>query len=70
MVGLKVYHGTKQLLPEKDELALDDATPTFGLDEPVNVGDPIRVDWINHDDTYSHSVSVIVGIIPKGIIKV
>jgi len=67
LVEVKVYHGGTQILPEKGGLALDDATPTFVVNRPVRAGDPIRVEWINHDDTYEHTVSVIVGIIRKPI---
>jgi len=60
LVEVKVYHGSKQILPEKGGIALDDATPTFGANEPVKIGDDIRVVWINHDDTYEHTISAIV----------
>lgn len=65
LVEIKVWHGSTQLLPEKGGLALDDATPTFVDDREVRAGDPIRVEWVNHDDTYSHTVSVVVGVIRK-----
>jgi len=65
LVEVKVFHGTRQVLPDKDGIALDDATPTFTIERDVNLGDPIRVEWINHDDTYEHTVSVIVSTVPK-----
>lgn len=65
LVEVKVFHGSTQILPEKGGLALDDATPTFIVEREVRAGDSIRVDWINHDDSYAHTVSVIVGIIRK-----
>ena len=64
LVEVKVYHGSTQILPEKGGLALDDTSPTFIVERAVKAGDPIRVEWINHDDTYSHTISVIVGIVP------
>jgi hypothetical protein len=64
LLEVKVFHGSTQILPEKGGLALDDATPTFTVERYVRVGDPIRVEWINHDDTYEHTVSVVVGIVP------
>lgn len=66
-MGIKVFHGMVQILPEKDELALDDATPTFAMERLINLGDSIRVDWINHDNTYSHTISVIVNIVPEKV---
>ena len=65
LVEVKVYHGSKQIVPEKGGVALDNATPTFMIEEPVREGDAIKVVWINHDDTYEHTISVIVGIVPK-----
>jgi len=65
LVEVKVFHGSKQIVPEKGGVALDDATPSFILEEKVNLGDSIRVDYVNHDDTYDHTISVIVGILPK-----
>jgi hypothetical protein len=65
LVEVKVFHGTRQILPEKGGIALDNATPSFVIERDVSLGDPIRVEWINHDDTYPHSISVIVSIVPK-----
>jgi len=63
LVEVKVYHGSKQIVPEMGGIALDNATPTFIVEEPVKQGDAIKVFWINHDDTYEHTITVVVGII-------
>ena len=65
LIEIKVFHGSTQILPEKDGIALDDASPTFIIEKAVKAGDPIRVEWINHDSVYSHTISVIVGIVPR-----
>ena len=65
LVEVKVFHGSTQILPEKGGLALDDATPSFSIERAIKAGDSVRVGWVNHDDTYSHTISVVVGIIPK-----
>jgi len=65
LVEVKVFHGTTQILPEKGGIALDDATQGFIIEREVRSGDPIRVEWINHDDTYEHTISVIVNILRK-----
>lgn len=69
LVEVKVFHGSTQILPEKGGVALDDATPSFGVERWIRLGDPIRVDWINHDDTYEHTISVVVNIEEKFVVK-
>jgi len=56
-----IYHKTKQILPEgRTGITLDDATQTFDINEPVVENDPIKVRVINHDDTWEHTIAVIV----------
>ncbi|MCD6493919.1 MAG: hypothetical protein J7K36_09045 [Archaeoglobaceae archaeon] len=62
LVGVKVFLNTRQILPQEGVIALDNATQSFKLFVPCKKGDIIRVDWENHDDTYSHTVSVIVNV--------
>jgi len=61
-VGIKVWHGEKQILPTSGWLALDDITQTFPIRRKVRQGDSIRIDWKN-DEIFDHKVSVIVSII-------
>lgn len=63
LVDVRVFMGTTQVLPRIGYIALDDATPTFGIQEPIKSGDTIRVEWVNTDSTYPHTISVIVNII-------
>lgn len=67
LVEIKVFQGMTQILPDKGSVALDDATQPFSIMRSINLGDPIRVDWINHDDTYTHTTSVVVSIEEKPI---
>ncbi|MDI6860139.1 MAG: hypothetical protein QMC85_06565 [Methanocellales archaeon] len=52
---------------EDQFIALDDATPTFHTSYPVSVGNTLRAEWYNYDDTYSHTVPVIVTMMSKPI---
>lgn len=63
LVDVRVFMGTTQVLPRIGYIALDDATPTFGIQESIKSGDTIRVEWVNTDSTYPHTISVIVNII-------
>lgn len=65
LVEIRVWHGSTQILPEKGGIALDGATSTFGIEKLIKLGDPIRVEWINHDNAYEHTVSIIVNIEKK-----
>lgn len=65
LVEIKVWHGSTQILPEKGGIALDGATPTFSIEKPIKLGDSIRVEWVNHDNIYEHTVSIIVNIEKK-----
>jgi len=62
LVGIKVFLNTQQILPQEGVIALDNATQAFKLAVPCRKSDKLRVDWENHDDTYPHTVSVIVNI--------
>lgn len=52
---------------ENQFIALDDATPTFHTSYPVSVGKTLRVEWYNYDDTYPHTVPVVVSMMSKPI---
>lgn len=69
LVAVKVFHGGKQILPRMGVLALDDTTQPFEIFEPVKSGDPIRIDFENHDGIHSHTVSVVVGLKEGGIVE-
>ena len=46
-------------------ISLDDAAPPFIISFPVNAGKTLRVEWYNYDDTYPHTVPVIVSMMSK-----
>jgi len=50
---------------ENQFISLDDAAPTFITSFPVRAGKTLRVEWYNYDDTYPHTVPVIVTMISK-----
>jgi len=61
LVEVFIHRKTEQILPEgRVGIALDDATQVFQINEPVVHGEPIQVTAINHDSTYSHTITVIV----------
>ena len=60
LIGIRIFLNGKQILPQVGVVALDGATERFAIIEQCKKGDWLRVDWENHDDTYSHTVSIIV----------
>lgn len=47
-------------------IALDNFTETLNPSWPVERGDPVEMYLINHDNTYSHTISAIVHISTGG----
>lgn len=71
LVELFIHKKKEQILPEgKTGIALDNATYIFQIDKPVTQGDPIQVTAVNHDDTYSHTVTAIIYVEEKTPISV
>jgi len=68
-VEVSVNHGGKNICPSTGSIALDNATPPFQIHEEVMVGDPIIITYTNHDDTYDHTISVILTLIKKDIMR-
>lgn len=63
LVELFVFHERQQILPEgRTGVTLDDATQSFTINEPIEQGDKIKVRVVNHDDTWQHTISVIISI--------
>lgn len=61
LVEVFVYHIKKQILPVgRTGVALDDATEVFHINEQIKQGDAIQVTAINHDDTYPHTVTILI----------
>jgi len=61
LVEIEVYKRKKKILPStRDGIALDDVTERFNIDEDVEIGDPIEVIGKNHDNTYDHTIIVII----------
>lgn len=56
-----IYHKKKRVLPNSRKgIALDDATKDFEINEKVEMEDQIQVKWVNHDDSFSHTLSTII----------
>lgn len=59
------------IVPSKDEeyIALDDVTQPFNINYPIKKDSTLKVDIINHDSVYSHTITAIVVLNPLNIIK-
>ena len=61
LVEVEVWHKRKKILPStRYGVVLDNTTQPFELDEEINIGDAIEVITKNHDNTYDHTIVVIV----------
>ncbi|MBA7612927.1 hypothetical protein ES703_20168 [subsurface metagenome] len=59
-------HSAQKVCPSTEYIALDSATPTFdGIEEPVEEKERLWVEILNGDDTYPHTISVLVVITGK-----
>lgn len=55
---------------EDQFISLDDAAPTFVTSFPVRAGKTLRVEWYNYDDTWPHTVPVIITMMSRPSIEV
>lgn len=69
LVEVLFNHRTVQFLPTPETggsgtrgIALDNFTETLNPGWPVDRGDPVEMYLVNHDSTYSHTISAIVHI--------
>ena len=60
LVRVAVWKNLKQLVPDKGFLNLDNATPVFPFEEPVQIGDRIWIDVYNYDAMNKHTPQVLV----------
>ena len=61
LVEVAIYHENKKILPDtRYGIALDNATERFMIGEKININEPIEVITKNHDNTYDHTIIVIV----------
>ena len=64
LVEVELYHGKKKILPStRYGIALDDTTQRFEIGEPITAGDAIEVIVKNHDNTYDHTIVVVVEVV-------
>ena len=62
LVAVRVYVGSEAVLPIIGDIALDDTTTSFNLYHLINPYDSVRVEIVNHDDSWEHTISVIIDI--------
>lgn len=60
LVDVMVGHGVTQFCPREGYLALNDATPSYPFDEPVDEREEIWVEMINGDGGFTHNITVTV----------
>ncbi|MQY58495.1 MAG: hypothetical protein GH144_02630 [Clostridia bacterium] len=66
LVEVAFGHSGQKVCPSTEYIALDSATPTFdGIEEPVEREERLWVEILNGDDTYPHTISVLVVITGK-----
>lgn len=65
LVEVRFSVGAKNIVPQSGYIALDDTTQSFNAMQEVRLGDSLIVDWINHDNAFAHTVSVIANIEEK-----
>lgn len=61
LVDVAVWHGNFQFCPREGFIALNDATPTYYFNEPVQMNEEIWVDIANHA-LGAHRVTVTVSV--------
>jgi hypothetical protein len=65
LVEARILYDSEVICPSSgDYIALDDASPTFVTRIPAKKGKVAKMELINHDDTYSHTISTIISIVP------
>lgn len=62
LVDIRVGHGVTQFCPREGFLALNDATPSYPFNEPVDNHEEIWVEMINTDGGFTHNITVTVTI--------
>lgn len=65
LVDVRVGHGVKQFCPSEGFLALNDATPTYFFNEPVEDHEEIWVEMRNRDGINPHSITVTISVEEK-----
>jgi len=66
LVDVAFGHSGQKVCPSTEDIALDSANPTFtGIDEPVKRDERLWVEILNGDDTYPHTISVLIIITGK-----
>lgn len=60
LVDVAVGHSTVQFCPREGYLALNDTTPTYEFNEPVNDNEGIWVEARNRDGGNPHDITVTV----------
>lgn len=63
LVEVMLYCRKQQILPtNRSSIALNNATNLYDLNHPVRDRDSIYLKIINHDSTYSHTITAVIAI--------
>jgi len=61
LVEIEIWLRTEKILPDtRIGIVGDDMRERFSIGKPCNIGDDIKVIVKNHDDTYEHTIVVII----------
>lgn len=65
-VEIQVKKGQEPIFPTSGGyFIIDNATVSIPMSEPIERGDVLSVEWINHDNTFSHTIPVVISIISE-----
>ena len=65
LVDVRVGYAAQQFCPEMGFLALNDATPTYPFNLPVELGNQVWVEMRNTDAANPHNITVTVTVMEK-----
>jgi len=61
LVEVEIWLKTEKILPDtRTGIVGDDMRERFNIGKPCDIGDDIKVVVRNHDDTYDHTIVVII----------
>lgn len=65
LVDVAVFHNNKQFCPRDEYLALNNVTPRYTFNRPVNQGDDLWVKFRSRDGSSPHTITVTISVREK-----
>ncbi|KKL68008.1 hypothetical protein LCGC14_2129260 [marine sediment metagenome] len=63
LVKIRMFVEGQQIMPFKDFIALNNATPSYDIDEEIEINGDIELEIQNTDSQNSHTISVVLTIL-------